>query len=87
MSYLSKLKSYLFRVGIAISVLFNVIFGGKSNQAFSARNFEWFLAGDHNMVWEIDKLLGQGHCMDCWDTWVRIEKVIEWKREQNEIDS
>lgn len=76
---------YLYRVGTQLSILTNVIFGGKSNQTFSARNFEWFLAGNPNLVYEIDLILGQGHCMDKWDTWLRIEKVLEWKRNENEV--
>ena len=80
---------YLKRVGIALSVLFNVLFGGYSNQAFSARNYAWKRENRYNAVWLIDWLaiiIGHGlnfilrenkdysnHCMEAWCFW-RIRK-------------
>lgn len=45
---------YFGRIGIALSVLFNVILGGYSNQTFSARNWGWKRQGKPNIVWLID---------------------------------
>ena len=45
---------YISRVGIAVSVLFNVIVGGPSNQTFSARNWGWKRRKRPNLVWLID---------------------------------
>jgi hypothetical protein len=49
-----KVVKYLSRIGIALSVLFNVILGGYSNQTFSARNWSWKRKGKWNLVWLID---------------------------------
>ena len=45
---------YVSRIGIALSVLLNVILGGYSNQTFSARNWGWYREGKWNLVWFID---------------------------------
>jgi hypothetical protein len=45
---------YLARIGIALSVLLNVILGGPSNQTFSARNWGRKRRGQINLVWLID---------------------------------
>lgn len=45
---------YLARIGIALSVLLNVILGGPSNQTFSARNWGRKRKGQANLVWLID---------------------------------
>ena len=66
---------YLTRVGVAMSVLFNVLTGGASNQTFSARNWQWKKDGKFNLVWIIDKLVGKDHCAECWVYW----KVREGK--------
>lgn len=47
---------YLMRVGIALSVLLNVLLGGQSNQTFSARNWGWKREGKANLVFIIDPL-------------------------------
>lgn len=61
--------SYLHKVLIALSVLLNVILGGSNNQTFSARNHDWKRRGLPNLVWFIDGLLGQGHCVETWVYW------------------
>lgn len=66
---------YLNRVFIATSVWINVVLGGASNQTFSARNWDWKKNGRFNLVWLIDKGLGNGHCSECWVYW----KVREGK--------
>ena len=59
----------MFRVGIALSILINVILGGKSNQTFSARNYQGKKEGKKNLVWFIDLVLQKGHCQMCWVNW------------------
>lgn len=67
---------YFYRVGIALSVLLNVMLGGYSNQTFSARNWAWKREGRWNMVWLIDKISCQGHCRMSWIYWVvRKDKI------------
>ena len=68
---MTLLSKYLQRVGIAISVLFNVILGGYSNQSFSARNYAWKRANKPNLVWLIDSIFwfDQNHCMNSWLYW------------------
>jgi hypothetical protein len=68
-------EAYVIRVGIALSVLLNVVLGGASNQTFSARNWQRKKDNKPNMVWVIDKLIGNGHCAECWVYW----KVREGK--------
>ena len=65
---------YLTRVGVALSVLLNVVTGGASNQTFSARNWDWKRRGLPHAVDVIDLILGQGHCMQCWVYW----KLRKW---------
>ena len=60
---------YLKRVGIALSVLLNVILGGYSNQTFSARNHVWKRAGRPSLAKHIDFVLGKDHCLMSWVYW------------------
>jgi hypothetical protein len=57
---------YLKRIGLALSILLNVLLGGKNNQSFSARNYVWQKRGRHNLVWLIDLFLGYEHCQTAW---------------------
>jgi hypothetical protein len=68
-------KGYIVRVSVSLSVLLNVVLGGASNQTFSARNWQRKKDNKPNMVWVIDKLIGKGHCVECWVYW----KVREGK--------
>lgn len=77
---------YFIRIGIALSVLLNVILGGSSNQTFSARNYHWKRQGKINFVREIDFLSNlisktikiifkvnidlTNHCMTSWSYWI-----------------
>lgn len=61
--------TYVVRVAVALSVLFNVLTGGASNQTFSARNWGWKKQGKPNLVWLIDFLFGRDHCAECWVYW------------------
>lgn len=47
---------YFYRIGIALSVLLNVVLGGYSNQTFSARNWGWKRSKKPNLVWLIDAI-------------------------------
>lgn len=71
------MKQYLIRVGIALSVLLNVILGGNSNQTFSARNYGWKREGKPNLVWVIDNLLffNKNHCMESWIYWYTRKEI------------
>ena len=64
------LVTYLLRVVTAMSVLLNVILGGKLNQTFSARNWDWKKNNKPNMSRLIDALLGKGHCSRSWSYWI-----------------
>ena len=61
--------TYLVRILIAMSVLLNVILGGRLNQTFSARNWEWKRNEKINVVRLLDTLLGDGHCSRAWAYW------------------
>jgi len=63
-----KTKKYLERVGIALSILLNVVLGGPSNQTFSARNYWWKSHDKPNIVWLIDFLIfwDNDHCFNSW---------------------
>jgi len=69
---MQKVFKYLKRVGIAMSVLLNVLLGGCSNQTFSARNYGWKREGKLNLVWFIDTLFwfDLNHCLDAWTYWI-----------------
>ena len=66
-----RTSRYLLRVGIALSVLLNVILNGESNQTFSARNYGWKRKGWWNICWLIDRLIKKDpdHCLHSWLYW------------------
>lgn len=66
--------SYLYRVGVSLSVLVNVILGGQSNQTVSARQHERKRAGKANLTWLIDRLTSEGHCRMSWVYWITLKK-------------
>lgn len=68
---LSKFLKYSKRVLVAISVLINVIVGGKSNQTLSARQYERKKHHKLNLCWLIDLLFyfDPDHCMMSWLYW------------------
>ena len=63
------IPDYIKRVLIAISVLVNVILGGQNNQTFSARNHQLKKENRLNLCRQIDAILGEGHCAQCWAYW------------------
>lgn len=66
---MSKPIAYLIRVGIALSVLLNVVLGGESNQTFSARNYARRRDNKPNIAKAIDLVLGKDHCFMSWVYW------------------
>lgn len=73
--FLSEAWEYIRRVLVALSILLNAVACGRSNQTFSARNYEWWLQGDFNMVPYIDFLLGKDHCYKDWFVYCKIEEA------------
>jgi hypothetical protein len=61
---------------MAISILLNVLLGGRSNQSFSARNWGWKLAGKPNLVGLIDIIFwfDKNHCEGAWKFWYVIQQ-------------
>jgi hypothetical protein len=66
--------SYLYRVGIALSMFVNVLLGGPIGQTISARQYDLKRDGKFNFSKQIDILCGEDHCMSCWAYW----KVRKW---------
>ena len=60
---------YIKRVGLTLSILFNVLIGGEMHQTFSSRNWERRRNKKTNLVWIIDFFFGDGHCMESWVKW------------------
>lgn len=68
---------YFLRIGTATSILINVIFGGSSNQTFSARNYDLKRRNKPNITWIIDSIfLDKDHCLHSWSYWI-IRKDID----------
>lgn len=86
-SYATKTLKYLERVGIAMSILLNVILGGPSNQTFSARNFKWQQDGKWNLVWLIDALVfwDKDHCFHSW-IYYKTTKDLRKTLKKNKLD-
>ena len=93
---LRSIKEYLARLGVAISILFNVFLGGPSNQTFSARNYGWKRKEKYNLVWFIDSLawFDKNHCKRSWTYWkirtpeyVVIPKSVhrEWRNSDKNV--
>jgi len=55
---------------LKLSIVFNRLLGGEVNQTFSTRNWVWKRQNKFNLVFVIDKVLGQGHCMESWIKWI-----------------
>jgi len=68
--------NYFIRVITSLSVLINVILGGKSNQTISARQYDLKKRGKINLVRIIDIIFfwNSSHCMTSWSDWLIIEK-------------
>jgi len=84
---MSDFQRYIFRVLIALSILFNVVSLGHLNQTFSARNYIWKRRGQRNFVYIIDLILGRDHCMDSWVKWTIMKGKLESYEENTKIYS
>ena len=87
--YRLKIIKYIIRIGIALSVLLNVLLGGSSNQTFSARNYKWKIQGKYNIVWLIDRIFwfDPHHCMVSyiyWRTSKNLRKKQYYKQESQD---
>ena len=83
--------NYLERVGIALSVLINVVFGGPSNQTFSARNYGWKKQKRFHLVWLIDFFIfwDKEHCLHSWLYWYTGKNIRKYGKkylQQYEIE-
>jgi hypothetical protein len=72
------MKKYLNRVMISFSILVNTILGGKTNQTFSARNWDRKRRKKLNIVCLIDTIffLEKDHCQEAWIKWTIIHAAI-----------
>ncbi len=74
---------YFTRIGISLSVLINVIFGGKCNQTFSARNYQWKRENKFNLVYILDLLFfDEYHCKESWIWWIVHDDLIQKNYEE-----
>jgi len=76
------IKKYIKRFFRSISILINVILGGKSNQTFSARNYDLKRRGKPNLVCFIDFFADnvfndRDHCLTSWVYWVIISNELK----------
>jgi hypothetical protein len=71
-----QILRYFNRLRIALSILLNVLLGGKSNQTFSARNYAWAREGKPNLVWLIDSIFwfDPDHCHSEWMFWNHMQQ-------------
>ena len=67
----TKSFKYLKKILLSLSILLNVILGGRANQTFSARNYAWKKANKPNICWLIDLIFfyDPNHCMMSWLYW------------------
>lgn len=76
------IRKYIKRFFRSCSILLNVILGGKSNQTFSARNYDRKKRGKLNLVWLIDFLAyhifgDADHCLTSWVYWIIISNELK----------
>lgn len=62
----SMMYTYLYNVGCAVSVLLNVVCGGRANWPVCATMYQRKREGRFNTVSVLDAVLGTGHCRRCW---------------------
>lgn len=84
--YRLRAIKYIIRVGIALSVLLNVLVGGSSNQTFSARNYKWKTQGKYNIVWLIDRIFwfDPNHCLMSYIYW-KTAKNLRKKQHYKDV--
>ena len=66
----------LFYVACTRSMSRLLVIGGKNNQTFSARNYQRKLDSEKNLCHGIDYILGDDHCLECWQRWCIIKQVL-----------
>ena len=85
LTFTRDVLKYIERLGIALSVLLNVILGGYSNQSFSARNWQrkrdglWHLCDLIDVIFWFEK----DHCLTSWTYW-RVRKDVLHTQEFDE---
>ena len=78
----NKYGRYIQRIGTALSVLFNVILGGNSNQTLSARNYQLQKEGKINIVPLLNFIfMNPEHCMHSWIYW-RVRKDVRYEMDK-----
>ena len=71
------MKAYLKRLLIAWSIFLNVFLGGKSNQTFSATQYQRYKDRKWNLCWFINLIFwDEDHCMESWIKWKIIHSAI-----------
>lgn len=65
----TKILTYSYNTGTAMSILLNCLLGGENKQTFSARNWQRKRDNLPHLVPVIDAVLGKSHCMICWIEW------------------
>ena len=68
--------SYCLRILISLSMLLNVLTGGRVHQPFSARNWQWKKNKKYNLVFLIDLCYGEDHCMHSWIRWTTRQEIV-----------
>lgn len=71
---IGRVYRYQLRVLIVLSILLNVMLGGRIHQSFSARNWDLNKRGRPNLVKVIDTILGKDHCVSSWVHWKLRER-------------
>ncbi len=56
-----------------MSIFVNALLGGKRYETLSARSYHDWVRGKPNLVWLIDKTLGQDHCSECYMEFMRTQ--------------
>lgn len=76
---IASASKYFNRVFTTLSIMMNVLAGGKSNQTLSARQYERKRAGKVNAVYFIDKFFfwEPEHCLESWVKWEIISRAIK----------
>lgn len=72
------MKNYFKRLGVAASIFFNVLLGGKSNSTISAGQYERKRQKKWNICWLIDLFFwyDEDHCLGSWVKWKIIHSAI-----------
>ena len=87
MTHENRFSLYCIRVFTMTSCVFNALLGGVAYQSFSVRNWEWKRQRRYNIVFIIDKLLGQGHCLNSWVSWkIARDNIKKLRKEYKDAE-